>query len=477
MKLSSIFINENQTLKSAMKIIDNGALGIAFIIDTQERLTGVVTDGDIRHAIIKGTSLNEKIKKIMNSSPVIVHEGWTENQIKNLLKKEDVKRCMPQHGAIRIPVLDTENKIIDLIFATEDECESFNYPKNVIHVTKPIVKPVNRVLVIGGAGYLGSILCRKLLKRGYFVNVLDNLTYGDHGIKELYNHKKFNFIKGDIRNLQTVVEATKNVDAVIHLAAIVGDPASALDPTETIEINYLATKLLAEVCRYSQINRFIFASTCSVYGASKTPDVQIKEDSQLNPVSLYAEMKLKSEQGIMELADDNFSPTILRMSTLYGISPRMRFDLVVNTLTIKALMEKKFNIFGGQQWRPNLHVSDAADAYIKCLESPIEKIRSEIFNVGSNEENYRIIDIGKTIKDRIQETTMTVDSTIVDERNYNVNFDKIEKNLNYLAKYDIVMGVDEIKNAVEQGIFTDYTNHIYNNFNFLKNNTSITDIE
>lgn len=468
MKIEDIFVNENSNIKDAMKTIDYGGVGIAFIINENKKLVGVVTDGDIRRAILKGISLEENVKKIMNISPIVAKKDWNEQQIKNLLKTDEIRIKIPEHGTIRIPVVDKNNRVIDIIFASEERIE-----KDVEHQVKfddkiKQIKPVNKVLVVGGAGYLGSILCRKLLERGYIVRVLDNLTYGDHGIKELYKKPNFMLMKGDMRDIQTVVDSVKNIDAVIHLAAIVGDPASALDPEETIEINYLGTKMLAEICKYSQINRFIFASTCSVYGASANPDTKIDENSSLNPISLYAEMKHKSEFGILELADENFSPTILRMATLYGLSPRMRFDLVINILTIKALKEKQFTIFGGSQWRPNLHVDDAAEAYIKCLEAPINKIKGEIFNVGSNDGNYRIIDIGKIVNKLIPEAKMIIDKKQVDKRNYNVSFDKIEKNLHYITNYTIEDGINNIIEAVKRGEFSDYINSKYSNYKFLQ---------
>lgn len=477
MDLQDIFVDEKMSTKDVMRIIDRSGLRIAFVVDEEERLVGIITDGDIRRKLLKGLSLKTSVKNIMNKSPMVIYEDWGEEKIKKYLKTNEIRAEIPKHGFRRIPVIDKDRKISNIIFASKEGFELYKNPtmKKAGKVNR--AKFVHQVLVVGGAGYLGSILCRKLLKKGYLVRVLDNLTYGDHGIKELYENPNFEFIKGDMRDIQTVVDSVKDVDAVIHLAAIVGDPASALDPEETIEINYFGTRMLAEICKYSQINRFIFASTCSVYGTSPTPDTKIKEESQLNPVSLYAEMKLKSEQGILELADGNFSPTILRMSTLYGLSPRMRFDLVVNTLTIKALMEKEFTIFGGEQWRPNLHVSDAADAYIKCLESPIENIDGEIFNVGSNEENYKIIHIGETIKDDLPETKMKIDKTKIDERNYNVSFDKIEKHLEYFTNFTIKDGVTEIKKAVESGKFTDYTDHKYNNYAFLQNGTLHIEME
>lgn len=467
LKIKDIFIYEDKTIKEAMKAIDLGGLCIAFVINKDKKLVGVIADSEIRRAILRGVNLTENVKKIMNTSPIVAPKNWDEKLIKKMLQKKDIHEKIPEHGMLTIPVLNENKHIIDVLYASEERCGSLTKPKVNL---KDKIKSVNKVLVVGGAGYLGSVLCKKLLNKGYKVRVLDNLTYGDHGIKDLYKHPKFEFIKGDMRDIQTVVDAVKDVDAVIHLAAIVGDPASALDPEETIEINYFGTKMLAEICKYSQINRFIFASTCSVYGAKQTPDVKINEKSKLNPVSLYAEIKLKSEKGILEIADENFSPAILRMATLFGKSSRMRFDLVVNILTIKAIKEKKYTIFGGEQWRPNLHVSDAADAYIKCLESPINKIKSEIFNVGSNNQNYKIIDIGRIIQNLIPDAEMIVDKKNVDKRNYNVSFNKIKNKLDFSVKYNIEDGIKELIESVNDGEFNDYTNSKYSNFKLLQNN-------
>jgi len=464
--IKNICITEDKSIKEAMNVIDHGGLRIAFVVDQEKKFIGLATAGDIRRAIMNGAKLNTMIKEIMNTSPLVIKKEKYGKKFEEFFNTEEAKKKLSKLEIIRIPVLDKEKKIVDVIIASQGFYES--YQDSDLGNKSSISRPVNKVLVIGGAGYLGSVLTKKLLDRGYTVRVLDNLTYGDYGIKDLASYPKFEFVKGDMRDIHTVVKAVKNIDAVVHLAAIVGDPASALDPEETIEVNYLGTKMLGEVCKYSQINRFIFASTCSVYGASPTPDTKIDEKSQLNPVSLYAEMKLKSEQALLELADENFSPTILRMATLYGLSPRMRFDLVVNILTIKAIKEKKYNIYGGQQWRPILHVDDAAEAYIACLEKPLKLIKKEIFNTGGKNENYRIIEIGKVVKKVIPSAEMSVDAADVDRRNYNVSFDKIRKNLNYITKYTVLDGVEEIKKAAEKNMFNDYTNPRYNNYKFLQ---------
>jgi len=266
--------------------------------------------------------------------------------------------------------------------------------------------------------------------------------------------------------MKTVMKAIKGVDAVIHLAAIVGDPACDLDPEETIKSNYLATKLFAEVCKYSQINRFIFASTCSVYGAAK-PGKMLTETSKLNPVSLYAQMKLKSEQGLLELEDDNFSPTILRMGTLYGASPRMRFDLVVNILTIKALKEHQFKIFGGNQWRALCSVDDASDAYIKCLESPIKVVKGQVFNIATS--NMQIKQIGNIVRKQIPEAKMIIEKDKEDARNYCVSNKKAQDILDFEGIDEVEDAVIDIKLKVKNtNAYEDYPNKKYSNVDFLK---------
>ena len=461
--LNGILINHNASIKETMRRIDKNGLGIAFVIDENKKLIGVVTDGDIRRAILNGITVDEPVTKIMNNQPVTVKNELTEIKIKKLLSDENIVRKIPIRGSLKIPILDDDGRVKNIAFLRENA-----YRSKVIY-THPIKeKSINKILIVGGAGYLGSVLTRKLLDMDYKVRILDSLVYGDIGVKEFYENEHFELIKGDMRDIQIVVEAIKDMDAVIHLAAIVGDPASALNPEETIEINYLATKMLAEVCKYNQINRFIFASTCSVYGASENPEEILDENSPLNPVSLYAQMKLKSEQGILELMDENFSPTIFRMATLYGPSPRMRFDLAVNLLTAKATVDREITIFGGDQWRPFLHVEDAAEAYIKCLEAPIDKIRGKIFNVGSTHQNYQINEIGEIIKTIIPEAEIVYNKKDTDKRNYRVSFRKIENELGYITKYEVKDGVMQIHRDITNGKFGDYTDPKYSNYKFLK---------
>lgn len=454
MKIKDLCINKYRTLKEAMKKMDRTGMGIV-LATRNGKFEGLITDSDIRRAVLDGADINSSVNVFLNKDPVILEKGFTEYDVSAILREINTQEIFPVKGALQVPILDNGVPVNIAFMNQHGFTGSFLEGKET--------RKVERVLVVGGAGYLGSVLCRQLLDKGYKVRVLDNLMYTGDGLKNLLPRKNFNFFAGDIREIKTVVNAVKDVDAVIHLASIVGDPAYSLDPEETIEINYFATKLLAEVCKYSQINRFIFASSCSVYGTSEK---QCTEETETFPLSLYAKMKLKSEKAILEIADENFAPTVLRMSTLFGLSDRMRFDIVVNLLSAQAKVEKEINIFGGSQWRPFLHVEDASDAYIKCLEAPIELVGGETFNTGSSDLNYTINDIGSFIKDIHKETEVFIDKRNMDKRNYNVSFDKINNILSFSADKTVEDGIREIISNMKK--FKNYKDNKYNNYNYLK---------
>jgi nucleoside-diphosphate-sugar epimerase len=303
--------------------------------------------------------------------------------------------------------------------------------------------------------------------------VLDNLTYGDHGIADLYGRDRFEFVEGDMRSIETVTEAIQGMDAVVHLGALVGDPASAIEPRRTLEINYHAITMAASICKYHQVNRFLFASTCSVYGDSESPDELLTEESALNPVSLYAGTKLESEEAVLDMEDENFSPTVFRMATIYGLSPRMRFDLVVNLLSAKAHTEDTVPIFGGDQYRPNVHVTDAARAYIACLEAPIDRVSGEVYNVGSNEQNYRIMEVGEIVASCFPDAEIDHQPEQEDERTYQVAFSKIHEELGFGTERTIRDGCAEIREAFEDGRFQDFTASKYSNYRSLQGDNPI----
>lgn len=460
--IQALTVNGAKTIKKAMSIIDKNGLGVAFVVNHNNRFKGIITDGDIRKAILQGIEIEKPVNEIANTRSAFIKGVISQEKINQLKLRKDI---IPTAGSLKIPVLDNKGRVKNVLFLHTDK------DKNVI-LSRTLkqnisLKEPKNVLIIGGAGYLGSVLSRLLLRHKCNVRVLDNLTYGHSGIEALFSDKNFQLIKGDCRNIGDLVDAIKNVDAVIHLAAIVGDPACSLDPEETIEINYLATKAIAETCKFNQINKFLFASSCSVYGASLTPQDRLGENAPVNPVSLYAQTKLRSEEGLLSIRDDNFMPTIFRFATLYGVSPRMRFDLVINTLTSKAVIDKKITIFGGKQFRPFINVADAAGACLQWLVSPIMAGGGEIFNVGANNQNYQIKDIGMIIKTVLPKTKIEIQKNADDIRDYNISFNKIRKILNFKAKKTIKTSVREIKNFILKENIYNINNTKYSNYRFL----------
>ena len=322
------------------------------------------------------------------------------------------------------------------------------------------------ILVTGGAGYIGIHLVQMLLDDDYNVTILDNFTFGKSSINHIINHPKLTIIEGDVANIKDLVKAVKNNRYVIALAAIVGDPASSIDAEETLNLNYESSKILTEICNFYEVEKLVFASSCSVYGASTSG--YLTEDSPLNPVSLYARTRIYSENYILDNSKIT-SPTILRLSTVFGFSPRMRYDLVVNTLLIRALKDKKFSVFGGDQWRPFVHCYDVARAFKLAIESDRKATHKQIFNVGSNDMNFTIDQIGDKVSAKFPHAEYNTVDEDVDKRNYKVSFDKITTKLGFEKKYDIEMGLDEmIEKINEDDSLLDYEDKIYSNFSQLK---------
>jgi nucleoside-diphosphate-sugar epimerase len=324
---------------------------------------------------------------------------------------------------------------------------------------RPLKKP-GQVLVVGGAGYVGSELVPMLLEHGYRVRVLDSLLFSRKSLSSVEKHPNFELIQGDVRDIQAVVQSMKGSDAVIHLAAIVGDPACEENRLLAAEINRAATRVLIDVCRGQGIRRFLFASTCSVYGAS---DFLMDEHSQVAPISLYAQTKIDSEKQLLEARCAEFHPTVLRLATLFGVSPRPRFDLVVNYLTARAIREGKITIYNGDQWRPFMHVQDAARAFLACLEANnLDMVSGEVFNAGSYGLNHHLSDVARMIS----ETVPTVKVEHVeneDRRNYRVSFDKIHTRLGFVCKKSLEAGIQEIAHVVRTSPISDLSGEMFNN--------------
>ena len=314
---------------------------------------------------------------------------------------------------------------------------------------------MKKVLVTGGAGYIGCVMVRQLLDKGYSVRVIDSLKWGGESLFDLITNNDFELQKGDIRNIEDVKKALINVNYVIHLAAIVGDPACSKFSDEAKETNWDGSVNLFEECEKSGIERFVFASTCSNYGKMKDSDSYVKEDSELNPVSLYAELKVKFENYLLDKKNSsNICSTALRFSTVYGFSPRMRFDLTVNEFTRNMVLENFQEIWGEQFWRPYAHVDDLCRASILVLESEKSKVKSQVFGVGDTNENYQkgmiIREINKLVDGDIKYVAKDEDP-----RDYRVDFSKIKNELGFSISKTVPDGIKEIKKIVESGIITD----------------------
>jgi len=320
------------------------------------------------------------------------------------------------------------------------------------------------VLVVGGAGYIGSMVVAKLLARGTKVRLLDNLLYGSQAIEPLLSHPLLEFVHGDCRNIQDMVRAMSGVKDIIHLAAIVGDPACAEDDTNALQINYAATRMMLEIAKGHGIQRFLFASSCSVYGES---DDLMDEKSETAPISLYAETKLHSERVLLDARSRTFHPTILRFATVFGLAPRPRFDLVVNLLTAKAIQEGVITIYNGSQWRPFIHVSDVAAAVVDTFAAPLESVSGEIFNVGDDRLNFTLAEVAEKIRAHIPKTRIEYIENS-DRRNYRVSFRKIRDCVGFTAASSLEDGILEIKHAFERGEILNYRQPFYSNVSFLK---------
>jgi len=322
-----------------------------------------------------------------------------------------------------------------------------------------------RVLVTGGAGYLGSIVVRHLLSRGHKVRVLDCLRYGGASLLGLYCEDGFEFVYGDVRSVETVEKALKGIEAVVHLAAIVGDPACARQPALAREVNQDASLQLFELSRRQKLKRFIFASTCSNYGKMADPSQYVTEDSELRPVSLYAETKVTVEKALLaEPARDTPAVTILRFATLFGLSPRMRFDLTVNEFTMELLVRRKLVVYGEHFWRPYVHVRDAARAIAMVLDASEEKVRAQVFNVGDTSQNYQKHQLVKLICSQIGgDVEIKHVYKEEDPRNYKVSFEKIKRELKFHITRTVEDGVREIIDAIRQGVISDFDNPSYRN--------------
>ncbi len=313
-----------------------------------------------------------------------------------------------------------------------------------------------KILVTGAAGYIGSVLCRQLLARGFSVRAFDSLKWGGEALYDLVPHEAFEFLRADVRDASAVDRALEGIWGVVHLAAIVGDPACAKYSEEALAVNRDATRALFDRCEQRGIARFVFASTCSNYGKMADADAFVDEESDLRPVSLYAELKVEFEDYLLNSCKGyEMCSTSLRFSTVYGFSPRIRFDLTVNEFTRNLSLGLEQEIWGAQFWRPYSHVEDLARSVVLVLESPEEKVRAEVFNVGDTSENYRKGMIVEEILKVLPDSRIKYVEKAEDPRDYRVNFDKIARELGFRISKRVPEGIREIHKLMCSGILTD----------------------
>ncbi|MCM3874388.1 MAG: NAD(P)-dependent oxidoreductase [Pyrinomonadaceae bacterium] len=318
------------------------------------------------------------------------------------------------------------------------------------------------ILVTGGAGYVGSTLVPMLLGEGNRVRVLDSLLHGGGSLLGVWANPGFEFQLGDVRDRDAVRKALLGIDAVVHLAAIVGDPACARQPELAREVNLDASLTLLEDSKRAGVSRFVFASTCSNYGKMSDPESYVDETSELRPVSLYAETKVAIEQAMLE-SNGAMCKTPLRFATVFGVSPRMRFDLTVNEFTLDLLTKKHLVVFGEQFWRPYIHVRDVARAICLVLASPENAVQGEVFNVGDTTENYQKLQLVDLMRPYAPDAKVEFVRREEDPRDYRVCFTKINHRLGFDVSLTVRNGIEEVAWLVKHGVISDFDAPAYRN--------------
>jgi nucleoside-diphosphate-sugar epimerase len=302
-------------------------------------------------------------------------------------------------------------------------------------------------MVTGAGGYIGTQLVRDLLSKDFEVTAVDRFFFGQETLREFKDNKNLRIIKKDIRDLQK--EDFKNHYAVCDLACLSNDPSGEIDPELTFAINRDGRVHVAKVAKQAGVEKYIISSSCSVYGRGE--DSILNEKSATNPISVYAKSTLEAEQQNLSLSDNDFIVTSLRNATVFGLSNRMRFDLVVNLMTLTAFQKRRIIVMGGgSQWRPLVHLSDVSNAFISVISSSANKINAEIFNIGLN--NFQIKNLAHLVRENLPfPVEIEVAPDDADKRDYNVEFTKAKSVFGYSAKVSVESGITEIYNALSLG--------------------------
>ena len=422
-------VNFNSKIIDVLKVFEKNRVNICAVTNKKNEFIGIITLSDIKKAFLKGATSEQKIINFINKKPLIIKGKVNENSISDILSSPKFNNIDPP----LIPIINIQNKLINIL----NKNELFNYSQNFL---KKDISKSKKVLVFGGGGYIGCVLVDMLIKLNFNVTVYDKFIYtSKKSFIKNFENPNLKIIQGDSQNISKIFEAIRKNDIVIHLAEMVGDPLCEKRPKKTYAINYLASMTISNICKNLGISKFIYVSSCSVYGSN---DYLTNETSKINPLSIYAKLKALSEKAIIRNFDKHCKPCILRLGTVYGSSFRPRYDLVINLFSGLSANKKQITIAGGNQWRPFVHVKDVGRAIIKILNSDFKKTDNQIFNIVG--ENLQIKDIGKAIKKINPKANITFSNNVNDNRNYKSSNKKAKKLLNFKTKYTINDGIKEV---------------------------------
>ncbi len=443
--IKNFCINENKKVIDVIHLFDKSKTNILLVINNKNKFKGIVTITDLRKGILKGLSNGSSLISIINKNPLYLKEKIDEDKISNILSSNRFNEIDPPY----IPIIDKNNFPKRIV-----KKESLN-----LNLISNVKEKQNKVLLIGGAGYIGSILAKHLLKKKFSVTIFDKFIYQSQTeLKTKINSKKLKLIKGDSRDISQIFDVIKKNNVIIHLAELVGDPLCEVRPSKTYEINFLASIAISNICKNLPVSKFIYISSCSIYGSN---DKILTERSKIKPLSVYAKLKALCEKTIIRNSGEFCKPCILRLGTVYGNSLRPRFDLVINLFASKVANNQPIQVTGGEQWRPFIHVDEVADTIIKIIKLDNHKVNGQIFNLTSF--NSKIIDIAKSFKKIFPNTKLIIKKSSKDKRNYKVSSERAKKLLNFKPKIKFKNGIINMVSFIKKNKITNINKKKYLN--------------
>lgn len=327
------------------------------------------------------------------------------------------------------------------------------------------MRQFSNVMVIGGGGYVGAVLVPKLLGAGYRVKVYDLFIYGKDVFSAVKDHPNLTLVEGDVRNLELLEKELVGTEAIIHLACISNDPSFELNPELGKSINYDCFEPLVKAAKSAGVKRFVYASSSSVYGIKECADVT--EEMNLDPLTDYSKFKAMCEEVLLGYADDGFVGLVLRPATVCGYSPRQRLDLIVNILTNHGVNRRKIIVNGGEQKRPNIHIEDITDLYVRSLEYEDRKINGKIFNAGY--DNFPVSELARQVKEIVGSDVEIITEESNDPRSYHISSARIKEELAFVPRHSIADAVRDLKAAIQDGCLDDPMNNpLYFNIKRMK---------